>query len=146
MGKVALWSGHHSVVGERPQVKGGRGSSMIKIPGVDPVVLAQIQAQTARNVVQEAKRPKVTGDPEREGRRYSQLFEQAEKSVTKLNQAMEFLESPLRFSLVERQGSYLVQIVDSSSGRLLKEVAPEKAIEVVAKLKHSLGVIIDELI
>ncbi|KKM12347.1 hypothetical protein SY88_04145 [Clostridiales bacterium PH28_bin88] len=118
---------------------------MIKIPGVDNIIINQVQGQTAKPVVQETRKSKITREKEREGQQ-QQFQERLAKSVRKLNQAIEVLDSPLRFQIVERNGSWLVQIIDSSTNRLLREVPPERVMDVVGRLQKALGLLVDELI
>lgn len=117
---------------------------MMKVPGVDNIILSQVQAQTTKPAVQDAKRSKITREKEREGQQ--QFQDRLAKSVKKLNQAVEVLDSPLRFQMVERNGVWLVQIVDSGTNRLLREVPPERVMDVVGRLQKALGLLVDELI
>ncbi|MEW6661715.1 MAG: flagellar protein FlaG [Bacillota bacterium] len=118
---------------------------MIKIPGTDPVIINQIQSQTAKGVVQETRQPKITREQEREGRR-QEYKDKLAKSVKKLNQATQVLDSPLRFEMVEKNGAWLVRIIDGSTNRLLREVLPEKVMDVAGRLQKALGILVDELI
>ena len=118
---------------------------MIKIPGSDPVIISQIHSQTAKGVVQETRQMKITREKEREGRR-QEYKEKLAKSIRKLNQATQVLDSPLRFEMVEKKGAWLVQIIDGPSNRLLREVSPEKVMDVAGRLQKVLGILVDELI
>ncbi len=118
---------------------------VIRIPGVDPITMQQIHNQTMKPAVQGAQRTKVTRDKEREKSQHEQR-EKLTKTVQKLNQAVAVLDSPLKFEMVERDGQWLVQIIDSTANRLLREVKPERVMEVVSKIQKTLGLLVDELI
>ena len=117
---------------------------MYKIPGVDPLMLNEVQQLTQKQAVQRVQENRVSPDPHRDGRQPPNR-QQMQKALQKLGGAAEALENPLGFQLVERDGQYFVQMLDRATGRLVREVAPEKALAVLGKLEKVLGLILDEL-
>ncbi|NTW04787.1 MAG: flagellar protein FlaG [Peptococcaceae bacterium] len=67
-------------------------------------------------------------------------------SVDLLNKTMESYNTELRFTLHEGSGEYQVKIVDTSNDRVLKEIPAKNVLEMVAYLKHLVGIVVDKYI
>lgn len=119
---------------------------MGKIPGVDPLILHELQQLTQKQAVQRARENRVSPDKQgKEEGRQPPTRQQIQKALRKLGGAAQVLDSPLRFQLVERNGQMAVQMLDEGSGRLLREVAPERVLDLVGRLEKVLGLLLDEL-
>lgn len=122
----------------------------MKIPGVDPIILNQVKNQTAKKVVHESREARVSGEKkERQGGRGHQGKQDRralERSLELLNQAMEAAGRPLRFQLIERNGTIMVQIIDSFHNKLIRQVPPEKVLGLVGRVRDMIGLMVDELI
>ncbi len=117
----------------------------MKIPGVDPAILQQIKNQTLKPEVQQSQRAVVSRD-KKEEKGKKDFKRQLGRSVKKLNEAAGVMESPLRFETVERNGRLAVRIIDGSSNSLVREVPPERVLEIAEKMQKLLGLLVDELI
>jgi flagellar protein FlaG len=67
-------------------------------------------------------------------------------SVELLNKTMESYNTELRFTLHEGSGEYQVKIVDTTNNRVLKEIPSKNVLEMVAYLKHLVGIVLDKYI
>lgn len=71
--------------------------------------------------------------------------EKAIKRLTgKFNEVLSILNTRLKFSVHESTNTIVVQILDSESGEVLKEVPSTKFLELVSKLGEYVGFMIDE--
>ncbi len=73
------------------------------------------------------------------------IDENAIKRLTgKFNEVLSILNTRLKFSIHEGTNTIVVQILDSESGEVLKEVPSTKFLELVTKLGEYVGFMIDE--
>ncbi len=73
------------------------------------------------------------------------IDEKAIKRLTgKFNEVLSILNTRLKFSVHEGTNTIVVQILDSESGEVLKEVPSTKFLELVSKLGEYVGFMIDE--
>ena len=61
-----------------------------------------------------------------------------------LNNTMDLFKRRLRFNVHEETNRIWVQVVDKDTGKVLKEIPPEKVLDMVAKFEEMIGLLIDE--
>ncbi|GEA16637.1 MAG: flagellar protein FlaG [Moorella sp. (in: firmicutes)] len=120
----------------------------MRIEGVDPLILNQVQSQTQKPAVQDAK--KINVDSEQEKRRqegqagYSQG--NLEQAVEKLNAATELFNIKLRFKLDHEKGEIYVLVIDAKEGKIIRRIPPENVLKVASQMQQLVGLLLDELI
>jgi len=54
------------------------------------------------------------------------------------------IESRLKFSIHEKTKEIMVRIIDNNTDKVIREIPPEKILDLVAKLWELAGIIVDE--
>lgn len=67
-----------------------------------------------------------------------------EKYIEKLNQAVELAEKSLRFTLHEESERMQVLVVDTETQEVIKEIPPEKVLDVIGRIREMVGILLDE--
>lgn len=69
-----------------------------------------------------------------------------EKAVELINKTMENYNTELQFALHKGSGEYAVKIVNTKDNSIVREIPPERVLDMVAYFKKVLGIIVDEMI
>ena len=72
--------------------------------------------------------------------------ETLEQAVEQANQTMEIYRVNLHFKIHEESGEFLIQVINSQTKEVIREIPPEWILDRVAYFKKMIGVIIDEII
>lgn len=124
----------------------------MKIDGTDPLRLNKIQDQTRRpqvqrlreteaeNKIRDRQQVRETSLP-RDSRLY---LEELEQAVTQSNEAAEALNIGIRFKLHDSSERFMVQIVDRVSNEVIKEIPPERLLNLVGQIQEMIGLLQDE--
>lgn len=72
--------------------------------------------------------------------------DQVRQAVNQLNKTMETYQTELRFQLHEKSGEYMVKIVNPKDNTVVKELPPEKILDMVAYFKEILGLVVDKFV
>lgn len=67
------------------------------------------------------------------------------QAVAKLNRTSAIFSTDLRFKVHEGSKRVMVQIVDQKTGEVVKEIPPQKVLDVIGAIRETLGLIFDEL-
>lgn len=70
--------------------------------------------------------------------------EELEASVNKANKVLFKNNTHLQFRVHEATNEIMVKIIDDETGEVLKEIPPEKMLDMVAKLWEIAGIFVDE--
>lgn len=70
--------------------------------------------------------------------------EQLKKAIESLNSASQIVNKQLRFQLHEGSGRMKVQVVNSATQEVIKEIPPEAVLEAAARVKEIIGLLLDE--
>jgi flagellar protein FlaG len=65
-------------------------------------------------------------------------------SVDVANKVLFKNNSHLKFEIHEKTKDIMVKIIDDNTGEVLKEIPPEKMLDMVAKMWEVMGIIVDE--
>lgn len=68
------------------------------------------------------------------------------KAVSQLNDTMEAYTTGLRFEIHEKSGEMMVKVINEEDDTVIREIPPEKVLDMVAHFKRILGIIVDKLI
>lgn len=123
----------------------------MKVDGVDPLQLNKIHDLTQKPVVLESQRQ----DPGQKGR-YKVLgkeqkvlewdrtyMEDLQEQVEKINTAARTFNTGLRFCIHEESERVMVEVVDLDENEVIKEIPPEKILNMVAQIQNIIGLLID---
>lgn len=69
-----------------------------------------------------------------------------EKAVELINKTMESYSTELQFTLHKGSGEYIVRIINTKDHSVIREIPPERVLDMVAYFKKVLGIIVDEMI
>lgn len=124
----------------------------MKIDGIDPLQLNKIHEQTQKPVVQESFRQ----DPKEKQRdrvlnreqkilAWEQDYDREDllEAVEKVNTTAEAFHTGLRFRIHEESERMMVQVVNLLDNEVIKEIPPEKLLQVVAQIQNIIGLFID---
>ncbi|MCL6611795.1 MAG: flagellar protein FlaG [Peptococcaceae bacterium] len=99
------------------------------------------QAETARRSL-----PGTGKKPEEDQQQKGSDIEEVRAAVELLNKTMENYSTQLKFSLHEASGEYIVRVINTSDNTVIREIPPERVLDMVAHFKEMLGIIVDKFI
>ncbi|SHK30394.1 flagellar protein FlaG [Desulforamulus aeronauticus] len=70
--------------------------------------------------------------------------EQIQQAVGKMNKTMETYNTELRFKFHEESGEYIVKIINPKDNSVVKEIPPERVLNMVAYFKKMIGLVVDK--
>ncbi|MCG8401531.1 MAG: flagellar protein FlaG [Firmicutes bacterium] len=73
-------------------------------------------------------------------------LDEVNQAVDQLNKTMKTYYTELHFEIHEKSGEIMVKMINRDDGTLIREIPPEKILNMVAYFKKVLGIIVDELI
>lgn len=68
------------------------------------------------------------------------------KAVDSLNKMFDPAQSHIQFTYHEKLGEYYIKIIDDQKNEVIKEIPSKKILDMVAEMKKSIGLLIDEKI
>ncbi|MBS4021298.1 MAG: flagellar protein FlaG [Dethiobacter sp.] len=125
----------------------------MKIDGTDPLTLNRIQDQVRRpevkrlgeveadNRIRDRQQQVVRKDVSRNSK---PCVEELEKAVRQANETADALNLGIRFKLHETTERYMVQIVNRGDNEVLKEIPPERILNLVGQIQEIIGLLLDE--
>lgn len=81
---------------------------------------------------------------ERQGRVVSLGEEELIRSIDKAIQALQGPETTVEISVHDKTNAIMIKVLDKNTGDIIREIPPEKTLEIVAKMMEFAGLIIDE--
>ncbi len=69
---------------------------------------------------------------------------QLEKAIEGLNSTLEILDRGLRFDVHKETDRMIVQVVDKGSDEVIREIPPEKMLDLLAQIRDLVGIVVDE--
>lgn len=81
---------------------------------------------------------------ERQGGKVTIGEEALVKVIEKANKAIAGVSTSLEFSVHEKTNSIMVKVLDKETGEIIREIPPEKTLDLVAKLWELAGILVDE--
>ena len=120
---------------------------MVKIHGVDPIVMERIKERTRKEAIFKPEKTKVTAyknDENKEKREQKYDQKSLQKAIAKLNKLLEEEKMLLRFQIIDRDARLKVQLLDISKNKVLSEFFPEKIYKIMENPQQYAGVVIDE--
>lgn len=71
-------------------------------------------------------------------------YEGLEKKLSDLERSLEFLNRRFDYRVHEETGELVVAIIDRESERLIRTIPPEYLLDIAAKIREFVGLIVDE--
>jgi len=126
----------------------------MKIDGIDPLVLNRVKDQATKSPVQETERANTQRDrvQQHEHAKAQQqlaeetgkgLLQEMEEAVMKLNETANAMQLSLRFLMHRDSERWMVQVVDMKQDEIIREIPPEKVLNVVAQIQNLIGILLD---
>lgn len=81
---------------------------------------------------------------ELQGRSVSLGEEELIRSIDKAVKALQGPETTVEISVHEKTNAIMIKVLNKATGDLIREIPPEKTLEIVAKMMEFAGLIIDE--
>jgi len=120
------------------QVSGISNEHVSAVTKVEPPKLARIESLLRDEKVMEFKRY-----PDPEDKAFTK--EEVEKAVDSTNKILkEEHNAKYQFEIHEGTGRVMVNLVDVQTKEVLKEIPPEKILDLVANIWERLGLLVDE--
>ena len=130
----------------------------MKIDGMDAANLNYSKQQDATSQVSEAYNlAEHNSEPvmSKDGKSISQLssFEKKELPVServvidaieKANKAISGINTRFEFSIHKKTKEIMVKVIDSDTNQVIREIPPEKMLDLVAKIWEMAGILVDE--
>ncbi|NLU26298.1 MAG: flagellar protein FlaG [Hungateiclostridium thermocellum] len=66
------------------------------------------------------------------------------KAIEKANKAINGIHTELEFSIHEKSKEIMVKVIDSETKEVIREIPPEKILDMVAAMLEMAGIIVDE--
>jgi len=116
----------------------------------NPVVIKAEQSQAAESIehksekstIQENKKISNISENERISLPVSEKF--VIEAIERANKAIEGARTEFRFSIHEETHEISVKVLDKDSGEVIREIPPEKVLDMVARMWEMAGIIVDE--
>ena len=74
----------------------------------------------------------------------SMLEEELQEMVQRINKVTGDMNISLQFELHEQSERWMVQVVDTLENEILKEIPPEKLLDLYGRIRDVIGMLIDE--
>lgn len=105
-------------------------------PAVDP---AKLLPNSGREVAKEAQQKEKYIE---EAEQVSDAF--IMKAIDKVNHTFEMQKRSLRFQIHERTNEVIVKVIDSETEEVIREIPPEKLLDMFANMLELAGLLVDE--
>ena len=66
------------------------------------------------------------------------------EAVEKLNKALDLFDIQVRFKIHKETKDIMIKVVDMKNNKVIREIPPEKILDMVAKMMEFLGLLFDE--
>lgn len=72
--------------------------------------------------------------------------EMVKQAVEVMNQAMEIFNYNLQFKIHQATNQVVVKVVDKDSGEVIREIPPEQMLDMMARMRDAVGVLLDKIV
>ncbi len=108
----------------------------------DSAVQSVEKADKTINVVENAQKKEQNGNSTEQGQEQQPSTEQIKKAVEKLNKNL--MNSEAIFGIHEATNRVTIKIVNKDTKEVIKELPPEKTLDMIAKAWELAGILVDE--
>lgn len=106
------------------------------------VIQAADKVDKTTNVVENSQEKSLFGNEEQSGKEQQASNEQIRKAVEQMNKSMG--NSEAIFGVHEGTNRVTIKIVDKSTKEVIKELPPEKTLDMIARIWDMAGILVDE--
>lgn len=103
------------------------------VPNSEIKITSEVKEENINSVKQEKENEKISKD-------------KIQNAVDSINKFLEPSYTSLRFSLHEKLNEYFVQVVDSNTKEVIREIPPKKLLDIYAAMKELVGFVVDKKI
>lgn len=96
------------------------------------------------SMIQNISTSKQMKEMELRGESFSIGEEQMIRVIERANKALQGATTSFEFSIHEKTKQIMVKVLDKDSGEVIREIPPEKTLDMVARLWEMAGVLVDE--
>ncbi|WP_054942259.1 flagellar protein FlaG [Paenibacillus ihuae] len=118
-------------IGNQSKVESGVSTVNMPIPASDSPIIRDV---------------KDLGTKERQGVNVSIADEQLIRTIERAVKSLQGPQTTLEISIHEKTHDIMVKVMNKETGELIREVPPEKTLDLVAKMMEIAGLLIDERI
>nr|WP_028559283.1 flagellar protein FlaG [Paenibacillus pinihumi] len=109
------------------------------------VTSSYAQAAKTGGEIKQVSNPGIDKDkPDTANAQMSIGEEQLVRSIDRAIKALQGPETAVEISVHEKTRAFMVKVLNKETGELIREIPPEKTLELVAKMMEFAGIIIDE--
>lgn len=105
-------------------------------------VQAAEKVDRTTSIVENSQEKNLTGGEEQQAKEQQATNEQIRKAVEQLNKSMGNSEAV--FGIHEKTNRVMIKIVDKTTKEVIKELPPEKTLDMIAKVWDMAGILVDE--
>ncbi len=124
----------------------------MKVQGTEPVVLTKVVDMAARREVRDTQRSTIDMNlhlrrQALDSRQDSSIPQDApayDEAISRINATMLALNIGLRFEKHESSGEFIVRVINEESEEVIREIPPERTLDMLAHLQRLIGIIVDE--
>lgn len=124
----------------------------MKVDGIEPPVLQRVQDQTRQKRVEQPQGERADLTARRRQQTVGQQpgpearsnLERIEDEVKRLNETAYLYNIGLRFSIYEETNRVVVQVYNREDNEVIRQIPPEKILNLVAQIQQMIGLLLDE--
>jgi len=124
----------------------------MKVDGIEPLVMNRILEKPNKLQVVDAEKATEENPIRQEQRGRSDnpvwseesYLKQLELGVARLNNTVKAFNLSLRFQIHQESKRCMVQVIDTSTQEVIREMPPERLLNVVAQIQNLIGILLDE--
>lgn len=117
--------------------------SSARANGTDRLIPAR-ETQPTNHLLQQVSTSKQLKELELKGESFTVGDEQLIKAIERANKALQGATTTFEFSIHEKTKQIMVKVLDKDSGKIIREIPPEKTLDLVAKMWELAGILVDE--
>jgi len=111
---------------------------------IDGASYSRMENHTAKASLSHIHSVKDLKKAELQGEIFSISDEQMIRAIERAIKSMQGPETSLRFSVHDKMNQIMVKVMDNESGKVIREIPPEKLMDFIAKAMERAGILIDE--
>jgi len=119
----------------------------MRIEGTDAIQVDRVAVQNSRPDIAARGSGSVAAVPENAqnvGGGPSLSEKTVINAIEKANKAIVFTNRQLEFSIHEKTKEIMVKVIDAETKEVIREIPPEKILDMVAKMMEMAGILVDE--
>lgn len=118
----------------------------MKIESMDAVVLQSVRTKNSdyNTDTKEIKNIANTDKQKNEEKEHYISEKAVVDAIEKANKALVMTKTQLEFSIHEKTKEIMVKVIDANTKEIIREIPPEKILDMVAKMLELSGILVDE--